>query len=56
MWFDDRLQHDTMPPVLICTEKTDNFGRWLGTIYTHEVEDDLTTALIEAGLTTGRYE
>ena len=41
-------------PVLIRTEKTDNFGRWLGEIW--DDETSLHLDLIEAGLTTGRYE
>lgn len=51
-WFTDRFAKNR--PVLIRTEKTDNFGRWLGYIF--DVHGSLASALIEAGLTTGRYE
>lgn len=51
-WFTERLSNGET--VLIQTEKTDNFGRWLGEIY--DDETSLALDLIEAGLTTGRYE
>lgn len=52
-WFWARLEADPRP-VLIRTQKTDNFGRWLGEIW--DDETSLHLDLIEAGLTTGRYE
>jgi endonuclease YncB( thermonuclease family) len=53
-WFSQRLYWHPKT-VFVHTEKTDSFGRWLGTIY----DDDglsLAHGLVAAGLTTGRYE
>lgn len=52
-WFGNRL-YIPEASVVIRTEKTDNFGRWLGEIF--DDGTSLALDLIEAGLTTGRYE
>lgn len=52
-WFGGRLNCGHV--VLIRTEKTDNFGRWLGEVYDRD-GGHLALDLVEAGLTTGRYE